>query len=107
MLLPISVDDVKREVEILGTLSGHENVVQFHAAFEDDDLVYIVMEYVSSLSISFASHFACFMLHAFAFCILMTDVPVFLFYCLTVCVRFAINTIYAQCRNAPQGFSGG
>ncbi|BBN07167.1 calcium-dependent protein kinase [Marchantia polymorpha subsp. ruderalis] len=44
MLLPISVDDVKREVEILGTLSGHENVVQFHAAFEDDDLVYIVME---------------------------------------------------------------
>ncbi|KAL3687151.1 hypothetical protein R1sor_013460 [Riccia sorocarpa] len=44
MLLPISVEDVKREVKILETLSGHENVVQFHASFEDDDLVYIVME---------------------------------------------------------------
>lgn len=44
MKLPISVEDVKREVKILRTLSGHENVVQFFAAFEDDDLVYIVME---------------------------------------------------------------
>lgn len=44
MTLPISVEDVKREVRILRTLSGHENVVQFFAAFEDDDLVYIVME---------------------------------------------------------------
>lgn len=44
MTLPISVEDVKREVKILRTLSGHENVVQFYAAFEDDDLVYIVME---------------------------------------------------------------
>lgn len=47
MILPISVEDVKREVKILRTLSGHENVVQFYASFEDDDLVYIVMEYVS------------------------------------------------------------
>jgi hypothetical protein len=46
MTLPISVEDVKREVKILRTLSGHENVVQFYASFEDDDLVYIVMEYV-------------------------------------------------------------
>jgi hypothetical protein len=44
MTLPISVEDVKREVKILRTLSGHENVVQFYASFEDDDLVYIVME---------------------------------------------------------------
>jgi calcium-dependent protein kinase len=44
MALPISVEDVRREVKILETLSGHENVVQFIASFEDDDLVYIVME---------------------------------------------------------------
>ncbi|KAG0629108.1 hypothetical protein M758_1G077100 [Ceratodon purpureus] len=44
MTLPISVEDVKREVKILRTLSGHENVVQFYTAFEDDDVVYIVME---------------------------------------------------------------
>jgi serine/threonine protein kinase len=44
MTLPISVEDVRREVKILRTLSGHENVVQFYAAFEDDDMVYIVME---------------------------------------------------------------
>jgi calcium-dependent protein kinase len=44
MTLPISVEDVKREVKILDALSGHENVVQFIASFEDNDLVYIVME---------------------------------------------------------------
>ncbi|MCO5583133.1 hypothetical protein L7F22_037041 [Adiantum nelumboides] len=44
MVLPIAVDDVRREVKIMGLLSGHENVVQFHEAFEDDDYVYIVME---------------------------------------------------------------
>ncbi|EFJ31885.1 hypothetical protein SELMODRAFT_449435, partial [Selaginella moellendorffii] len=44
MLLPISVEDVRREVRILQLLSGHENVVQFYASFEDDDYVYIVME---------------------------------------------------------------
>ncbi|CAA6673489.1 unnamed protein product [Spirodela intermedia] len=36
--------DVKREVKILQALTGHENVVQFHNAFEDDSYVYIVME---------------------------------------------------------------
>ncbi|KAG0567615.1 hypothetical protein KC19_7G148400 [Ceratodon purpureus] len=46
MNLPISVEDVKREVEILRTLSGHENVLQIYAAFEDDDQVCIVMELV-------------------------------------------------------------
>ncbi|KAF2306243.1 hypothetical protein GH714_015940 [Hevea brasiliensis] len=34
MLLPIAVEDVKREVRILRELAGHENVVQFYDAFE-------------------------------------------------------------------------
>ncbi|KAH7669056.1 Non-specific serine/threonine protein kinase protein [Dioscorea alata] len=44
MVLPIAVEDVKREVNILQALKGHENVVNFHNAFEDDTYVYIVME---------------------------------------------------------------
>ncbi|RYR79148.1 hypothetical protein Ahy_A01g004001 isoform A [Arachis hypogaea] len=44
MVLPIAVEDVKREVKILKALAGHENVVQFYNAFEDDSYVYIVME---------------------------------------------------------------
>lgn len=44
MILPIAVEDVKREVKILQALAGHENVVQFHNSFEDDSFVYIVME---------------------------------------------------------------
>ncbi|KAK4262070.1 hypothetical protein QN277_027679 [Acacia crassicarpa] len=44
MILPIAVEDVKREVKILRELTGHENVVQFYNAFEDDSYVYIVME---------------------------------------------------------------
>ncbi|RZC44852.1 hypothetical protein C5167_037803 [Papaver somniferum] len=44
MVLPIAVEDVKREVKILQALTGHENVVQFHNAFEDDSYVYIAME---------------------------------------------------------------
>ncbi|KAA8547501.1 hypothetical protein F0562_003930 [Nyssa sinensis] len=44
MVLPIAVEDVKREVKILQALTGHENVVQFYNAFEDDSSVYIVME---------------------------------------------------------------
>ncbi|KAJ0966954.1 hypothetical protein J5N97_023871 [Dioscorea zingiberensis] len=44
MVLPIAVEDVKREVKILQALKGHENVVNFHNAFEDDSYVYIVME---------------------------------------------------------------
>ncbi|KAJ7953123.1 GPCR kinase [Quillaja saponaria] len=44
MILPIAVEDVKREVKILRELAGHENVVQFYNAFEDDSFVYIVME---------------------------------------------------------------
>ncbi|KAG4179299.1 hypothetical protein ERO13_A10G098600v2 [Gossypium hirsutum] len=44
MVLPIAVEDVKREVKILEALKGHGNVVQFYNAFEDDSYVYIVME---------------------------------------------------------------
>ncbi|KAL5168650.1 Calcium-dependent protein kinase 28 [Glycine soja] len=44
MVLPIAVEDVKREVKILKELTGHENVVQFHNAFDDESYVYIVME---------------------------------------------------------------
>jgi calcium-dependent protein kinase len=44
MVLPIAVEDVKREVKILKELAGHENVVQFYNAFDDDSYVYIVME---------------------------------------------------------------
>ncbi|KAI3808404.1 hypothetical protein L1987_24354 [Smallanthus sonchifolius] len=44
MVLPAAVEDVKREVKILQALSGHENVVQFHNAYEDSSYVYIVME---------------------------------------------------------------
>ncbi|KAL8168063.1 hypothetical protein V2J09_009562 [Rumex salicifolius] len=44
MILPIAVEDVKREVKILKELTGHENVVQFYDAFEDENNVYIAME---------------------------------------------------------------
>ncbi|XP_059623499.1 calcium-dependent protein kinase 28-like isoform X2 [Cornus florida] len=44
MVLPVAVEDVKREVKILHALAGHENVVHFYNAFEDDSYVYIVME---------------------------------------------------------------
>ncbi|BAF21358.1 calcium-dependent protein kinase 18 [Oryza sativa Japonica Group] len=44
MVLPVAVEDVKREVKILKALQGHENVVHFYNAFEDDNYVYIVME---------------------------------------------------------------
>lgn len=44
MVLPVAVEDVKREVKILKALHGHENVVHFYNAFEDVNYVYIVME---------------------------------------------------------------
>ncbi|XP_047072262.1 calcium-dependent protein kinase 18 isoform X2 [Lolium rigidum] len=44
MILPVAVEDVKREVKILKALYGHENVVHFYNAFEDGNYVYIVME---------------------------------------------------------------
>lgn len=69
MILPISVEDVKREVKILHALTGHENVVQFHNAFEDDSFVYIVMEWVLTIRASgtylciFPSSISSFILH--------------------------------------------
>ncbi|OEL19701.1 Calcium-dependent protein kinase 16 [Dichanthelium oligosanthes] len=44
MTRPVAVEDVKREVKILKALKGHENIVHFYNAFEDDSYVYIVME---------------------------------------------------------------
>ena len=46
MTTAISIEDVRREVKLLKGLSGHKHMVQFHDAFEDDQNVYIVMEYV-------------------------------------------------------------
>jgi len=38
------IEDVKREIEILLHLSGHQNVVQMHGAFEDKSYIHVVME---------------------------------------------------------------
>ncbi|RZR76844.1 hypothetical protein BHM03_00001731, partial [Ensete ventricosum] len=45
MTTPISIEDVRREVKILKSLSGHKNLVKFYDACEDSLNVYIVMEY--------------------------------------------------------------
>ena len=44
MTTAIAIEDVRREVRILSALAGHENLVQFYDAYEDEDNVYIVME---------------------------------------------------------------
>ncbi|KAF8064732.1 hypothetical protein N665_1170s0011 [Sinapis alba] len=44
MTTAISIEDVRREVKILRALSGHNNLVQFYDAFEDNTNVFIVME---------------------------------------------------------------
>ncbi|XP_028120755.1 CDPK-related kinase 7-like [Camellia sinensis] len=44
MTTTISIEDVRREVKILKSLSGHKNLVKFYDAFEDAQNVYIVME---------------------------------------------------------------
>ncbi|EFJ23174.1 CDPK-related protein kinase 3 [Selaginella moellendorffii] len=44
MTTAISVEDVRREVKILKALSGHQNLVRFYDACEDNLNVYIVME---------------------------------------------------------------
>jgi calcium-dependent protein kinase len=46
MTKPVAIEDVKKEVRILYSLRGHENIVHFFNAYEDDSFVYIVMEYV-------------------------------------------------------------
>ncbi|KAJ6774434.1 CDPK-RELATED KINASE 2 [Salix purpurea] len=44
MTTAIAIEDVRREVNILRALAGHNNLVQFYDACEDHDNVYIVME---------------------------------------------------------------
>ncbi|KAG2708580.1 hypothetical protein I3760_05G200500 [Carya illinoinensis] len=44
MTTAIAIEDVRREVKILKALSGHNNLVKFHDAFEDTNNVYVVME---------------------------------------------------------------
>lgn len=44
MTTAIAIEDVRREVKILKSLSGHNNLVNFYDAYEDRDNVYIVME---------------------------------------------------------------
>lgn len=44
MATAIAVEDVRREVRILRSLTGHKNLVQFYDAYEDEDNVYMVME---------------------------------------------------------------
>lgn len=46
MTTAIAIEDVRREVKILKALTGHANLVQFYDAYEDDENVYIVMEWV-------------------------------------------------------------
>ncbi|KAE9608829.1 hypothetical protein Lal_00020583 [Lupinus albus] len=44
MTSEIAIEDVRREVKMLKTLSGHKKIVKFYDAFEDVNNVYIVME---------------------------------------------------------------
>nr|CAD1838094.1 unnamed protein product [Ananas comosus var. bracteatus] len=45
MTTAIAIEDVRREVKILRSLTGHSNLVQFYDAYEDNDNVYIIMEF--------------------------------------------------------------
>ncbi|KAJ7514097.1 hypothetical protein O6H91_23G027600 [Diphasiastrum complanatum] len=44
MTTAIAIEDVRREVKILRALSGHDNLVRFYDACEDNVNVYVVME---------------------------------------------------------------
>ncbi|KMT20238.1 hypothetical protein BVRB_1g002420 [Beta vulgaris subsp. vulgaris] len=44
MTTAIAIEDVRREVKILKSLSGHKHLVQFYDACEDSNNVYVVME---------------------------------------------------------------
>ncbi|KAL6649995.1 hypothetical protein ACP70R_014219 [Stipagrostis hirtigluma subsp. patula] len=46
MTTAIAIEDVRREVRILSSLTGHSNLVQFYDAFEDEENVYVVMDYI-------------------------------------------------------------
>lgn len=40
-----AIDDLEREVKILTVLKGRPNIVHFYGAYEDDEAVYMVLEY--------------------------------------------------------------
>ncbi|XP_020086107.1 CDPK-related kinase 1-like [Ananas comosus] len=44
MTTVIAIEDVRREVRILSSLTGHQNLVRFYDAYEDEENVYVVME---------------------------------------------------------------
>ncbi|PKA66326.1 CDPK-related kinase 3 [Apostasia shenzhenica] len=44
MTTAIAIEDVRREVKILKSLSGHKNLVKFYDACEDELNIYIIME---------------------------------------------------------------
>lgn len=46
MTTAIAIEDVRREVKLLKSLSGHKHLIRYHDACEDANNVYIVMEYV-------------------------------------------------------------
>lgn len=41
-----AIDDLEREVKILTVLKGRSNIVHFYGAYEDEEAVYMVLEYV-------------------------------------------------------------
>ena len=53
MTTAIAIEDVRREVKILKGLAGHSNLIKIYEAYEDNDNVYIVMEYVQSSAVLF------------------------------------------------------
>jgi serine/threonine protein kinase len=46
MTTAIAIEDVRREVKLLKSLSGHKYLIKYYDACEDANNVYIVMEYV-------------------------------------------------------------
>lgn len=44
MTTAIAIEDVRREVRILSSMTCHKNLVQFYDAYEDEENVFIVME---------------------------------------------------------------
>lgn len=46
MTTAIAIEDVRREVKLLKSLSGHKHLIRYYDACEDANNVYIVMEYV-------------------------------------------------------------
>lgn len=67
MTTAIAIEDVRREVKILRALTGHKNLVQFYDAYEDDDNVYVVMEYVQVAQFFLYIHRMVLEFHTFCF----------------------------------------